>query len=186
MRVSRSMTAVGGVVLAAGVIAFATPKVVRAVPQVTTALVQVVNTATNPVVTRDATLAPGQLVELLCRGDNSSCFQVLPGGGMFPGGSSAAYVVPAGQSLVITDVDVLSSFGGGGTSNFALAFMPATCASCGSYTPPLTFDVYDLAGSPATHHFSLGRGIVWPSGVSVQTPGANGTQGILYGYLTAN
>ena len=98
IRLSKSVLAVGGVILAAGLITFTSPKAVHAV--VAAALVQVTNTASNPVVNSDATRSPAQIVEIACT--NVSCNAVEPGGST----DFRSYVVPQGQTLVITDIEI--------------------------------------------------------------------------------
>lgn len=188
MRISRSVMAVCGVVLAAGLIGFTNPKAVHAV---TAALVEVTNTASNPVVSSEATLAPAQLVELLCdvfSPDSTerygSCRQVS--GGRV---STADYVVPSGQTLVLTDIDFNATGGGG---SFSTGFYVGTsnviyCPACGPVAPPI---LYFVPKDGQTHHFTLGRGVVWPSGTQVE-PSAQitfqeGPQAYLHGYLVAN
>ena len=58
MRISKSVMAVGGVVLAAAAIGFTNPKAVRAA--VVAAMVQVTNTAANPVITQSVWATGGK------------------------------------------------------------------------------------------------------------------------------
>jgi hypothetical protein len=104
MRISRSVMAVGGMVVAAGLITLATPKAVHAVAA---ALVQVTNTASNPVVTQGVGAQAGNMVHLTCsqvslEGTSSVCTRIGADGSV-----TSDYTVPAGESLVITAIDVL-------------------------------------------------------------------------------
>ena len=173
MRISRSVMAVCGVVLAAVVIGFTNPKAVHAV--VTAALVQVTNTASNPVVSSEVSLAPAQLVQLYCNG-TAKCFQIAAGGGV----GTSAYVVPAGKTLVITDIDInTSSTGGVGFIALAPDYGVCECLS----TTPL---VYSFAEDGVTHHFSLTHGLAWPSGGTLGFS-SNASENVsLYGYLADN
>ncbi|HEY6852538.1 MAG TPA: hypothetical protein VI320_40810 [Terracidiphilus sp.] len=83
MRISRSVIAAGGVVL-------------------------VTNTASNPVVNAEVTLSSSQLVQLDCNTFQS--YSVIEPGGVE---TTDAYVIPAGQTLVITDVEIHPPLGTG-------------------------------------------------------------------------
>jgi hypothetical protein len=102
MRISKSVMAVGGVVLAAALIWFTNPKTVHAVAA---ALVQVTNTASNPVVTQSVGAQADNLVRLACPleiSSNQVCEILLPNGDVGGG----PYSVPPGQTLIVTGVDV--------------------------------------------------------------------------------
>jgi hypothetical protein len=167
--------AVGGVVLTAALIGFTNPKAVHAV---TAALVQVTNTASNPVVSSEVSLAPAQIVELACT-TGAECFQVQPGGGVT---SISGYVVPAGKTLVITDIDIYT----GVSSIIGVAILSndfSSCPLCSRFDPPL---LYDVAQDGLTHHFSLAHGVAWPSGATLLMEGSFGFSEHLYGYLANN
>jgi hypothetical protein len=103
LRLSKSVLAVGGVVLAGALITVMNPKTVHAVAA---ALVQVTNTASNPVVTQGVGAQAGNMVQLICplalSQTNFSCFDST--GGV---STNSPYTVPARKSLVITAIDVL-------------------------------------------------------------------------------
>src|SRR5580698_8665857 len=105
IRLSKSVLAVGGVVLAGGLIAVMNP---RAVAAVTAALVQVTNTASNPVVTQSVGAQAGNMVHLSCffvlNQVTTSCSQVSA-----DGKTTAGYTVPEGELLVISAVDLARS-----------------------------------------------------------------------------
>jgi len=172
MRISKSVFAVGGVVLAGCLFTVMNPRSVHAVAA---ALVQVTNTASNPVVNADATRSAAQIVEIYCN-PAFSCNSVAPGGAVDP----TDYTVPAGQSLVITDIEILTQ-SGSYLSVFNIAYQPSP-GFVGSYYGPY----YHVASDGLTHHFALQRGIVWPSGGALRPFGTLGLQATLHGYLTAN
>jgi hypothetical protein len=109
IHISKSVLAVGGVILAGGLITVMNPKTVHAVAA---ALVQVTNTASNPVVTQSTTQQATQMIELTCnmtvvteRGSGSGqCFLLSP----TTAAAGASYVVPGDQSLIVTAVDIVS------------------------------------------------------------------------------
>jgi hypothetical protein len=96
IRLSKSVLAVGGVVLALGLIAFTNPKTVHALAA---ALVEVTNTASNPVVTQSTTQQAAQIVQLTCNGNSGPCTYVL----------GNAFTVPLGKSFVLTSIDITAS-----------------------------------------------------------------------------
>jgi hypothetical protein len=102
IRLSKSVLAVGGVVLAGGLIMVMNP---RAVHAVSAALVQVTNTAANPAVTQSVGAQAGNLVHLSCAvplsGLSVTCNRVAADTSI-----TTNYTVPAGESLVITAMDV--------------------------------------------------------------------------------
>lgn len=105
MQISRSVMAIGGVVVAAGMIGFTNPKTVHALAA---ALVQVTNTASNPVVTQGVGQQAGQMIHLWClpgvRGPLGDCVVARVAGSPYYG---TQYSVPQGQTLVITAMDIL-------------------------------------------------------------------------------
>jgi hypothetical protein len=89
IRLSKSVLAVGGVILAGGLIAVMTPRTVHALAA---ALVQVTNTASNPVVTQNVE----QITQV----------QVFCGVGPCKNSSGEVYVIPSGLNLVVTAIDL--------------------------------------------------------------------------------
>jgi len=159
-------------VLGAGLMTFTNPKAVHAVAA---ALVEVTNTAANPVVNADATRSAAQIVEIFCVINDGSCNGVEPGGAT----NLRNYMVPSGQSLVITDIEILP-LSAPNLSEFGIAALAS--GPTGRQVSP----TYRVASDALTHHFALQRGIVWPSGGAL-IPGATaGLQATLRGYLTAN
>jgi hypothetical protein len=187
IRLSKSVLAVGGVILAAGLITFTNPKAVHAVAA---ALVQVTNTASNPAVTQSVGAQAGNMVHLQCSqvtllGSGSSCGQILADGN----GSGGDYTVPAGESLVITSFDVTPVSLSGCPGNYAVFL--GTQTSAGAF-------LFVTANSQvATSHFAYPSGLVIGEGFSPRfagelrtSSGAFGSCGGLlivdiFGYLTA-
>ena len=106
MRISRTVMAVCGAVLAAALIGFTNPKAVHAV---TAALVQVTNTASNPAVTQSVGAQAGNMVHLFCDVPMDE-FVTQNKCELYPANANGqtvfGYTVPDGQSLVITAADL--------------------------------------------------------------------------------
>jgi len=178
IRLSKSVFAVGGVVLAAGLITFTNPKAVHAV---TAALVQVANTASNPAVTQSVGAQAGNMVNLTCDvyfvGPVGTCIRYAADG------SASEFTVPSGESLVITAIDMQP-------------FNDPVCP--GSYNVELgtpnnvsVFLVLTTTNAQVTTHFTypsgpvIGEGIT-PTWVGNQGTACHGGEFIkMYGYLTA-
>jgi len=172
MRVPRSVLAVGGVVAAAALIGFMKPATVHAL---TAALVQVANTATNPVVSSEVSRTAAQTVALCIgqdvTGARTPFEEVLPGGGF--GGS--AYVVPDGESLMITEIDIQPQAGG----KFRL--LPVTTGLGGGSLEQF----FEVPGDGLTHQFLFPNGLAWPSGQNIPYSVDTGIGEVcMRGYLT--
>jgi hypothetical protein len=188
MRISKSVMAVCGVVLAAALIGFTNPKTVHAVAA---ALVQVTNTASNPVVTQGVGAQAGNMVQLLCEYTvNSSftgCRYIPPTGNA----SFGSYTVPAGVSLVLTSVDVTPS---ASTPSDCFGTIITSIFPSSNSTPTVE---YFTSIARITTHFAYPSpsGVVFASGTTPETEGAllnaspdcvnSGAFIHLYGYLTA-
>jgi hypothetical protein len=85
------------------VLTLATP---RAVHAVTAALVTITNNAENPAVIQGVSQLTTQNVYLACRASPGGSFQCVR---EFPDGtaSSTFFIVPAGESLVVTTIDII-------------------------------------------------------------------------------
>src|SRR5580698_2265497 len=108
MRFTKSFISIGSVAVMAGVLTLAVP---RAAHAVTAALVQVTNTLANPAIVQTTDKAAAQLVQLT--GLNGEYAQAdgptLLLGQFNPSSDTTAstpYIVPAGQNLVVTDIDM--------------------------------------------------------------------------------
>jgi hypothetical protein len=194
IRLSKSVLAVRGVILAGGLITVMNPKTVHAVAA---ALVQVTNTASNPVVTQSAVQQAGQIIHLHCSESTTG-----PYGGrgcglvVAPGATSQVYVVPANQSFVVTSVDIFPT----------QIYMSATCSvfhSDGLYVSGADISAYYAQTwlvDNLSVHYSYPSGIVIAPGSSITgsssyfgNPSAScysqtdyEDQFDLYGYLTAS
>ncbi|HSC56290.1 MAG TPA: hypothetical protein VLC51_03755 [Nitrospira sp.] len=172
MRISKSVMAVGGVVLAGMLIGFTNPKAVHAA--VTALLVQVTNTATNPVVSSEVSRTAAQAVtvcsEIRADGAREPLQQIIAGGGFEPD----TYVVPDGESFVITEMDIT----GGGAAIIQLS--PVTTGSTGASES----QIFRTSDDTTTHQFLFPSGIVWPSGQSIPFTATQGAVFCLRGYLT--
>ncbi len=163
MRISKTVMAVGGVVIALVVIiGFTNPKAVHAV---TAALVQVTNTASNPAVTQSVGAQAGNMVHLSCsfamEKVNSSCFQVSPDGSTTPD-----YMVPAGKSLVVTAVD-LDANPLGGLCGGDYAVNLGTPSNNGAYLNLVA------PSSILTAHYTYTSGLVIGGGITPTLWGAS-------------
>ncbi len=190
IRLSRSVMAVSGVVVAAGVIGFTNPKTVHVVAA---ALVQVTNTASNPVVTQSIGQQAAQFVYLDCvpssSGTGGTCYAVTNG---FRG--STPYVVPANESLVITAADVYTFI----ADNEAVNGEPACNAGRedGVFTSDGAMLVWEIVNNTSPTHFTYPSGVVFGPSSPVTSSSKHYTAGLdaecggdpilLYGYLTAS
>jgi hypothetical protein len=155
----------------------------RAVRAVAATLVQVTNTMSNPAIVQPTVTAAAQQVTLLTPLNVS----IAPGYTValnqfvaVQGESANSYVVPAGQNLVVTGMDV-TNFGGGSAQVFLAVPTNGLQALA---------QVYSTTAGTQQARFP---GIVYPAGtmVSVENNGALygtsvGAAVVVYGYLTAN
>ena len=176
IRLSKSVLAVGAVVLAGSLITLMNPKTVHALAA---ALVQVTNTASNPAVTQSVGAQAGNMVHLTCEvvfsAGGNTCLRVAADG------SASSFTVPAGESLVITAIDVLPEDFNVchenytlflGTPNFGGVFLHVTTTN-----------------ATLTSHFIYPSGLVIGEGIT-PTLGGDGScsdsESVnMYGYLTA-
>ena len=129
--------------------------------------VNVTNTLAAPVPVLDISKSASQIVNLQC------LFICTAQGG------TAAYVVPPGQNLVVTSVDLLTTLGGG-IAAFQI-FPP-------SATQP--FGLWEVPANSVTASFQYPSGIVFPAGFAFSGSNLQTNTGIskvfLRGYLTSN
>lgn len=146
------------------------PKAVRAA---VATLVEVANTTANPVPTADVSHSAAQSVTLVCPPVGGGfCYSLPPAGG-----TGNTYTVPAGQNLMITDVEIIGPGGGG---NVGLAIQSNLCISiCG-------YQNFTIPNDGATHQFLIPNGIPYPAGFQFIPDGTLGTSATLRGYLTSN
>jgi hypothetical protein len=186
MRISKSVMAVGGVVVAAGLLTLTNPKTVHAVAA---ALVQVTNTASNPVVAQGIDKQATQIVELTCgltlvsKAPQNVCS--LENGDGSSGGTTF-YTVPNGQSLVIDSVDITSGIQLG-TPCMSSAFVELSVDSSAT-SQELVREWWLVPAGTGTAHYVYPSGIVLPGGTGLHglnviiSPCTVGAQ--LHGYLT--
>ncbi len=172
---TRTFKLAGGAIAIAALAAFA-PKAAHAV---TAALVQVTNTIPNPAITHAVRDSASQIILLhppfnadVTSGQQVNMRQVTASSGL----SANDYVVPSGQSLVITDLnfeenDTLSS-----------QMILRTDAST---LLPLQYFYFTGRG---THDYHFQTGIVFPAGshVILENQGPGDVSVSLSGYLTSN
>jgi hypothetical protein len=198
IRISKSTLSWGGVAIAAILFTLAVP---RAAHAVAAALVQVTNTASSPVISQSIGNQAAQIVEIECG--------YLPGSGI--GGAptvllgciampatgllqapvtTSNYTVPAGETLVVTSVDIFSG-AAVGTPCMSPAFPQLSVVVP---TGPGTYDlVYRKAwivpGGTGTAHYAYPSGILFSPGAIIQDVSnfvGNCSMTVdLHGYLTA-
>jgi hypothetical protein len=159
----------------------------RAVRSAASALVQVTNTFSNPAITQPVPTAASQMVTLVNYGYPRGfplpgwlgLFQFSPSDGTV---SSNHYVVPAGQNLVITDVEL------GPDSEWTYSTGPnAMGIQLYTFSNSAGLNQVDQFVAPATGaQFRFASGIVFPAGQEPAIMGYNLPVVILRGYLTAN
>ena len=172
IRLSKSVLAVGAVIVAGGLITVMTPKTVHAFAA---ALVQVTNTASNPVVTQSTSQQATQLFQATCSIVASIDSR---GNGSGPCGATS------NQSLVVTAVDIALRDQGfcvpGGTS-------VVTLQVAGSSTIASTWNLtFTGASFGPTTHFIYPSGIVFPPNSQLEAVESDGCPANLEitGYLT--
>jgi hypothetical protein len=175
----KAVSALGTICIAALLIAALAPKTTHGIA---TLLVQITNTTANPVPSFDVSKSAAQNVWLICFDGNPFFAVIGPCQAVIPSGiATETYVVPAGQNLVITDIDVQTP-GGGGTIPFG--FIPSTtCPSCAGYYPTTQWSVPNDAANHQIHYES---GLVFPAGTSMLpvTTSRSTFPFTLHGYLT--
>lgn len=172
---------IGGGIVFAGLL---TP---RAAHAVAAALVQVTNTIANPAITHETNKAASQLVQLTGVGGQYLFATGTLAMGQFDPATSTTgatpYVVPAGQSLVITDID-FNIFATTGDTGVLFYNYKITPNNFGQYYQRFDF----LSNGPQHMHYD--SGLVFPAGeeVGINVIFQNGGElgATLRGYLTFN
>jgi hypothetical protein len=173
-----ALIGIGAVPLFASLLNLVAPKAVHAA---VAALVQVSNTVSTPAITQNVSALASQNVNLFCIPE-SDCAAVPPSGVIIaPTNSLPTYTVPAGQTLVITNVEV-GSIGGGGLAQFGIN----TGGTC--ITPPdfCVSPTWNFPNDGRTHEFQFPPGILWSSGSKLQVFANNLSSAWVRGYLTSN
>jgi hypothetical protein len=181
LKLSKSMVmGIGGVVVVAGVFATAltliAPRVAHAAAA---AIVQVANTIANPAVTQDTSRAASQIIHLTTNGKAvvspatmTQLRQYITGGTFGP-----PYVVPTGENLVITSIEVSVSTAGGSYLNL--------------YDNTTTGQrEYWYLPNPGLTQLQFPSGLVFPAGTPVYVYIGGTSQSPMvvdmHGYLTVN
>lgn len=165
----KSVLSFAGVAAAALLLAVTSPRTVHALGE---QLVSIANTAAHPAVVEDVPHFPSHIVTLLgfvaSTSYNDPLIQLLP-----DGTANYFFSVPAGQSLVITSVEVTPA------SNAVTSINLSN--SSGGY-----YGSWSVAAN-GTAEFPLNSGIVVPSGTTLYVGGnAVSTSITVYGYLSPN
>jgi hypothetical protein len=155
------------VVVALGIVA--APTAARAI---VATLVQVTNTSSNPVMSLDITKTSSQLVSLDCQTSSGACYSNAPSGST---GHGVAWSVPAGQTLVVTDVDIYALPGSG--------TIPTDFYLAGACTPVCGNQAWNVPSDGMTHQILIPSGLAFPAGFTMQPYGLG--EGIVRGYLTS-
>jgi len=164
---SKSVISAGALAAATLLLAVSSPRTVHALGE---QLVSITNTAARPAIVEDVPHMPSHVVTLLgfvaSTSYNDPLIQLLPNGTV-----NYFFSVPAGQSLVITSVDVTPP-------SSASAWINLYSASGGYYGG------WTAPGSRTTG-FQLSSGIVVPSGTTLYVGGSTvSTEITVYGYLS--
>jgi len=176
----------------------------RAAHSLAAALVEVANTPASPAVTQSVPTLASQIVTLV-PSDNgpagltsASAFTLsslqqwsaaVDSGGVPPG--APPYTVPAGQSLVITSIDVAENAASGTDTvilaNSAVPSGQFIVAPLGHWVATL---LVPCSPSPTTTQFRYSPGVVFSAGQNVWMSYGAGLHGSLFaqvhGYLTSN
>jgi hypothetical protein len=191
----------GGAIAVVSALLLLTP---RAAHSLAAALVEVANTPASPAVTQNVPMLASQIVTLV-PSDNgpagvtsASAFTLsslqqwsaaVDSGGVPPG--APPYTVPAGQSLVITSIDVAENAASGSDTvilaNSAVPSGQFIVAPLGHWVATL---LVPCSPSPTTTQFRYSPGVVFSAGQNVWMSYVAGLHGSLFaevhGYLTSN
>jgi hypothetical protein len=166
----KSVVSLGVVISAALLLAFASPRTVHALGGLGDTLVRITNTAAAPGIVEDVPHIASHTVTLIGYVVSTSYgepfTQLTPSGTV----SEAAYVVPAGQSFIITGVDITPD-------------NTSTWINIGNYNGGW-YGGWTVSGIGTTE-YQYPSGIVVASGETLAVyAGQPGTSVIVHGYLT--
>lgn len=171
MKSAKRLLMVAGAVALAGL--FSVMLAPKAVHAVVATLVEVSNTPANPVPTSDVYRSAAQSVSLYCSTIiGTGCISLPP-----TGGSGTPYTVPAGQTLMVTDVEITTPTGGGVSAYYLQG------VGCGPYCGS---QGWALPNDGNTHQFVFPSGIPFPAGSELNQLGDTGYSTFVRGYLTSN
>jgi hypothetical protein len=167
----------GAAALAAGALILAAP---RAAHAIAATLVQVTNTPASPVVAQDVSRLASQQItlattEAVVPGINTRLSQINVNGSVSPD----SYVVPAGQTLIITSIDATPNAPGSGTNSVTIANLPGYAVE--------TF----VVTNSVTTMLQFPTGIVFAAGetplIGSPTFSSGGSfSAVVRGYMTSN
>ena len=165
----KSVISAGAIVIPVLLLAVSSPRTVHALGE---QLVSIANTATHPAIVEEVPHLPSHVVTLLGFVASTSysdpLIQLLPNGTV-----NNFFSVPAGQSLVITSVELTAP-------SSAPAYFTLSSATNGYYGG-------STGAGNITTEFPLSTGIVVPSGTTLYVTGNETSEEItVYGYLSAN
>jgi hypothetical protein len=169
----RLFLGLGAVALMAVLLTLAAPKAVHGL---VATLVQVANTAANPVVAQDTSKTAAQIVTETCDVPSGYGYGVIPCGPN-PNTDPKGYIVPSGQNWIVTSLTI--------TSNGTTGRKSVRIANGNGDEFDRTFQVQN----GVTTQFSFPSGIVIHAGddlIVISTPGSDGEDVLVNGYLTAN
>jgi hypothetical protein len=149
--IKRMLMGIGATALVGLLATLVAPKAVHGA---VAALVQVANTTAAPAVTLDISKSASQNVNLVC--DKNQCLATA---------SSAPYVVPPGQNLVVTSVEVIVLTGSGSNGTSPQLFQLTAGVASESYQGAEFFVLPDQV----THQFLIPSGIVFPAGMTLDS-----------------
>jgi hypothetical protein len=157
-----------------------TPKSLRAA---VATLVQVTNSTANPVAMLNISASATQNVTLQCDA-GFKCFALGPAGASVA--NPPAYVVPTGQNLVITDIEITPP-GNQFKSSFIIdPIYPGTNTCAPSGVPVCHSQQWTYFDDGLTKEFQFPSGIVYPANVTLFPNALEFTTAVLRGYLTTN
>jgi hypothetical protein len=191
----------GAAIAVLGALLLVTP---RAAHSLAAALVEVANTPANPVVTQNVPALASQIITLVPSGNgpagvtSAGAFTLsslerwsvaVSSGGIPPG--APPYVVPVGQSLVITSID-LAEISKSGTDTVILAnsAVPSGQLNVAPLASWVATLLVPCSPGPTTTQYRFSPGLVFSAGQNVWMSYVAGLQGSLFaevhGYLTSN
>ncbi len=172
----RQTVSYGAAALAAGALILAVP---RAAHAIAATLVQVTNTAAGPAVAQDVSKLASQQVTLVAPGLSPNINEYLAQMDVHGAISSGSFTVPAGQSLIVTSIDITPGAPGSGTNGISIW----------NTIPGYILESYVVTNSVTTT-LQFSNGIVFPAGESLIVGNAISSSGYVNatvrGYLTSN
>jgi len=152
---------------------------------VTAALVTVTNTASSPVVAQSVNQLTSRNVMLQASADvgTFSIFHQASTGGTI---SPSTFVVPSGQSLVVTDIDVLPALAS--SSGPSVSSFPDSVAIANGISHNVRQQLLVPPGETKHYNYSSGRVFTAGESAEMHNDVSNSSFATIYifGYLTSN